>query len=160
MVVAAAMVAAAAMAAAAATSPAAALAAPTQRSRAAIYSKLSPLLVVKVTKLLNRSLVDSGFVQRGLAQLSPIEGERFVSALVTCSTTAVFSPGDRPPAMRLYMCARRTDGDLGLSLSLSPLSLPLSLSLSPSLSLPTLSLSYTHLRAHETLHYLLCPQLI
>lgn len=74
-----------------------------QRARNDIYSKLSPLLVIKITKLLNRTLVDSRFVKKASASLSPIEGERFVSALVIASTTAVFSPGDRPPARRLYI---------------------------------------------------------
>lgn len=74
-----------------------------QRSRAAIYNKLSPLLVAKVTKLLNRPLFESVLVKRALAGIPAADGERFVSAIVTSSTTAVFSPGDRPPAGRLYV---------------------------------------------------------
>lgn len=50
-----------------------------QRSRVNIYAKLSPLLVTKVTKQLNRPLFDSHFVSRALSKLPPIEGEKFVS---------------------------------------------------------------------------------
>jgi len=74
-----------------------------QRSRANIYSKLSPLLVVKITRLLNRALWDSGLIQRAIRQCTVTEAERFVCAIVVRSTMAVFSPGDRPPAARLYI---------------------------------------------------------
>ena len=73
------------------------------RTRAAIYNKLSPLLVAKVTKLLNRPLFESQLLRRALTDIPAAEGERFVAALVTASTMAVFSPGDRPPAGRLYL---------------------------------------------------------
>ena len=74
-----------------------------ERSRAAIYSKLSPLLVTKVTKLLNRSIFDAHIIKSALTDFPPADGERFVSAIVTASTAAVYSPGDRPPGGRLYL---------------------------------------------------------
>ena len=74
-----------------------------QRSRSTIYGKLSPLLVAKVTKLLNRPIFDSAILRHALADFPAVDGERFVSAIVTSSTTAVFSPGDRPAGGRLYL---------------------------------------------------------
>lgn len=74
-----------------------------QRQRSAIYSKISPLLVTKVTRQLNRPLFDSSFIQKALSEIPPAEGEKFVSGLVTSSTMSVFSPGDRPPSKRLYI---------------------------------------------------------
>ena len=74
-----------------------------QLNRSHVYSKLSPLLVTKVTRQLNRPLYDSAFIQRGLRTLSAIDGERFVSALVTTSTMSVYAPGDHPPPKRLYI---------------------------------------------------------
>jgi len=74
-----------------------------QKARADIYKKLSPLLVTKVTRLLNRPIFASSFLRRGLADFPPADGDRFVSAIITGSTTAVFSPGDRPRGARLYL---------------------------------------------------------
>jgi hypothetical protein len=72
-----------------------------QRSRAMIYTKLSPLLVTKITRQLNRPLFDSAFIKRALRVLPLDEGEKFVSALVTASTMTVYAPGDRPAGHRL-----------------------------------------------------------
>ena len=74
-----------------------------QRNRSQIYSKLSPLLVTKVTRQLNRPLYDSAFIQRAIRHLSKVDGERFVSSLVTSSTMSVYAPGDRPASKRLYI---------------------------------------------------------
>jgi hypothetical protein len=46
-----------------------------QRSRANIYSKLSPLLIAKVTKLLNRPLFRSVLVKKALEGIPDAEGE-------------------------------------------------------------------------------------
>lgn len=59
--------------------------------------------MTKITRQLNRPLFDSYFIKRALKNMPPIEGEKFVSALVTASTMSVFSPGDRPPARRLFI---------------------------------------------------------
>ena len=56
------------------------------------------LTLCQVTKLLNRTLFESLLIRRALTDIPPADGERFVSAIVICSRTMVFSPGDRPPA--------------------------------------------------------------
>jgi len=75
----------------------------TARTRAVIFKKLSPLLVVKLTRILNKPIFASWLIQRALAKLTTSEGNHFVSALVRVSNVSVFAPGEEPPHMRLYI---------------------------------------------------------
>ena len=75
----------------------------TARTRAVIFKKLSPLLVVKLTRILNKPVFASWLIQKALAKLTAAEGNHFVSALVRVSNVSVFAPGEQPPHMRPYI---------------------------------------------------------
>ena len=73
-------------------------------NRKRIYSKLSPLLVAKVTRQLYKPLFESKLIKRALSALPLEEGEKFVSAVVT--VTRWPDKTAKPPASMIFWMTR------------------------------------------------------
>ena len=87
------------------------------RSRAEIYSKLSPVLVHKATAFISAALLKSPLFyaarHRAMKMSDEIEAEKFVVSMVTKMELAVYAPQDRPPRGRLYVITKGAARFLG-----------------------------------------------
>ena len=59
-----------------------------------------------VQQLLNQAIFQCALVKRALSRLTANQGDKFVAALVTSSSWALYSPSDEPPPGRLYIIIR------------------------------------------------------